>query len=511
MSEKKELLEFKRVVNSSAIIYLGLPFCLFLLFWVRPVIAIPLFLIMCISIIKAIHNEKKQEEGQHYSLSKNEWYKLLIAWCVIIVWVYLSGIGGFVFQNTDHIWRNTIFNILVKYDWPVVTKLSVDGVTETRGLVYYIGFWLPAALIGKLTSIGIGNIFQLIWASLGIFLFYCGVCIYRKKIEIWPLLLFIFFSTIDIVGWVLGVFCWGHKLTLGTHIDCWYKFEYSCITKQLFWVFNQAMPAWLCFLAVLNSRNNRNIVLLLGLVLICSPLPFIGLLPYAVYVCLSRKYGEKFISLDYFKALFKDTFTFQNFFGGGISGILTFLYLMNNDSGQAIGAPNNTTRFLNDYLLFIALEVLAFIIILFFFHKKNYMYYLTCMLLLLFPFGRIGNGGDFCMRASIPALIMLYLLCLEALDNPKPKLLKFALIFILCIGAITPINEFARTIINTAAIKKGSSDFVDYIIFKDVIILQNKLGVYGYMKELPEEMIMTGGNFSGNAEKSLFFKYFAKR
>ena len=40
--------------------------------------------------------------------------------------------------------------MLVWYDWPLVKDVTINNLTETRGMIYYIGFWLPSAIIGKI-------------------------------------------------------------------------------------------------------------------------------------------------------------------------------------------------------------------------------------------------------------------------------------------------------------------------------------------------------------------------
>lgn len=507
-----ESYQFDNSVRITTILYLAIPFLFFLIGWVRLVLSIPFSIMILVSLSKAIRRETMLKKGFSVSFDSRLYTKLIVAWAIIIVWVCFSGIGKLVFQNTDHIWRNTIFNMLVEHDWPVVLDVIMDdGSLQTRGMVYYIGFWLPSALVGKLFSLKIGYLFQIIWASIGIFLVYCHICIYRKKIDLWPLCLFVFFSTIDIIGWIIGYDYGNELLRLGLHIEWWFKFQFSSNTTQLFWVFNQAIPAWLCFIFLVNSKDNGNIVFLLGLLLICSPIPFIGIIPYAAYICLSRNYGPGKKLLDWGKIFFKETITFQNFFGGGISGILTFIYLINNDSGKILGSPTNSVRIINDWLFFLSVEVLVFIVLLFLYNRKNPFYYITSIILIISPLVRLGVGGDFCMRASIPALLMLYLLCINALEIKGYRIVKILLVVSLLLGAATPFQEFARTIMNTRTLAKGDNRYIFEVpqYTRDV---QDVLGIYTYLEELPEELLMTGsGNFSGNVKTGLFFKYIARQ
>ena len=114
---------------------------------------------------------------------------------ISILWVLLAGIGGYCFQNRDYGIRNAIFRALVQYDWPVI---SAEG---SRGLIYYIGFWLPAAFIGKIFGMAAGNAMQVLWAAAGIFIVYYLICVYRSKMNLLPVI-FMISSAV----WTL----WGH-------------------------------------------------------------------------------------------------------------------------------------------------------------------------------------------------------------------------------------------------------------------------------------------------------------
>lgn len=84
--------------------------------------------------------------------------------------------------------------------WPVTATFTSDTGTDGRGMVYYIGFWLPAAAIGKFFGIAAGYVAQYVWAVFGICVFYALICLWRKKVMVWPLFVIVFFSGLDVVG-----------------------------------------------------------------------------------------------------------------------------------------------------------------------------------------------------------------------------------------------------------------------------------------------------------------------
>lgn len=128
------------------------------------------------------------------AFNKEIFFQLLPIIVILILWVYFSGIGGFVFQNKDHWWRNETFNLLVQEDWPVIVKMNMKGTMQPRALIYYIGFWLPSAVVGKLFGLNAGYAFQALWAVLGLFIIYYLISERLGSFSIKSLLCLIFFS-----------------------------------------------------------------------------------------------------------------------------------------------------------------------------------------------------------------------------------------------------------------------------------------------------------------------------
>lgn len=143
-------------------LYLLLPFILFCMGWLRLSVALPVVLICAWALYILIKDETNT--AAVLDLGKFAPAGVLIA----VVWVLLSGVGGMAFQNWDHHWRNAVLHDLIQYDWPVVYAAADTG--PVRMLVYYIGFWLPAAWAGKLLGWEFANLFLFLWTSLGVLL-----------------------------------------------------------------------------------------------------------------------------------------------------------------------------------------------------------------------------------------------------------------------------------------------------------------------------------------------------
>ena len=157
----------QNILRGFAYIYLFLPILIFFIGWIKPLIAVPLCLVICFCIFRMI---QKPKDIWLPAFNKELFFQLLPIIIILILWVYFSGIGGFVFQNKDHWWRNETFNLLVQEDWPVIVKMNMKGTIQPRALIYYIGFWLPSAVVGKLFGLSAGYAFQALWAVFGLFI-----------------------------------------------------------------------------------------------------------------------------------------------------------------------------------------------------------------------------------------------------------------------------------------------------------------------------------------------------
>lgn len=193
MGKENSISNSSKIGPVIACIFLTLPFIIFSLGWIRIYYAIPILIITILAFCKSI---KHMPSIWIPDLNQDNIIKIIIIVGVLAIWIYYSGIGKFVYQNDDHIIRNTIFNLLIEKDWPIrnyhVLQEYSPGVKST-GMVYYIGFWFPAAVIGKLFGLRIGYYALAFWALIGLSLVYYFICARYKKILMWPLLL-LFFS-----------------------------------------------------------------------------------------------------------------------------------------------------------------------------------------------------------------------------------------------------------------------------------------------------------------------------
>ncbi len=321
-----------RAVVLMAYVYLALPMIIFLLGWCRPLIGIPLAGV-CIWSLVLCYRKRDNYIDLEWKFSRADKWKIAVIGATVFAWVVLSGVGGFVWQNTDHASRNSILRILVNYEWPPTTA--------KRGFVYYVGSWLPAALVGKLSDLNSAHSALFLWVLAGVFLVYALICIWRRKIVLWPLLILISFSGLDIIGSHIftesDIPVWGKE-----HLEWWsslplYKLQFTSNTSQLYWVFNQAIPVWLVMMLLFLEEPPGNMIWVSTLIAITSTLPFIGLIPILVYYMYRRFAWYTPESVWHgWKMAVQCMGSFQNLAGGGSVLIISFLYLMGNDSFTTI-------------------------------------------------------------------------------------------------------------------------------------------------------------------------------
>lgn len=506
---------------------------------------------MVISLVLAVKNS---ETDFLLPFKRTDFFKFAAAFIFIVIMVLLSGIGNVFWQNNDHATRNTIFDILVNYSWPPKNN-------ETA-LVYYIGFWLPSALVGKMFSLEAGYVFQIIWASLGLMILWYLLCLVHKKIVVYPLVIFMFFSGLDIFGHgIVNTFFYNlNKFQIGQwafteggiltyHLEWWARyFQYSSHTTQLFWVFNQCLPVWIATVLIILEKNNKNLVFIMGLTLLSSTLPFVGLIPIFIWCAVTNKPDGILIRsfTQNAKKSFLELFTFQNVAGGGISGIISFLYLRGNIASgatssqaenlkeQAVFSPwvfifciafgilvfallryktENKAPLLyllpilpvayfmaklpmykiEYYILFIIFEVLITSAAVFPVYGTSTLYALTVSCLMVIPFFTVGKSIDFCMRASIPLLVVLCIFSSTALEKyvkEKKTALLICLCAVLMFGAVNSFHEIARTI---------EATYYE-IITKGKVVNDSKT----------VDQVFKGKNFTGKTENNIFYEILAK-
>ena len=453
----------KKILKNISYSFLIIPIIIFFIGWIKSIIAIPASVLLIIILIRKF----KETEDKEEVISKRN---LLIVFIICFILCIISGIGGLFYQSYDWDWRNAIHRDLILYDWPVYYE------QQNAGFTYYCGIWMVPSLIGKICNVFLGevitwniaNIVLLIWCSIGFTLAMIWLIYLLKEKKtmfiILTVLIFIGFSGLDIIGVAIE-----QPVLKAIHIEWWAEgFQFSSMLTQLFWVFNQCIIAWLITLMFLNEKSVKNFMLLILLCLPYGPLPFLGMVP--LFGIRGIKYLIEDAKKKNFKGFLKQVFTIDNI----ISFIAIFpIYYMYYSGNTA--TANYAIRFMNDlnvldnfrrFIVFYFLEIGIYGIILYKNNKEDELYWTALISLLIIPIILLGEKEDFCMRASIPSLVLMDVLFIKAIldrsENGKIKIGKIFLVIVFMIGLMTPTFEVGRAIIYISENKKINLVSDDY-------------------------------------------------
>lgn len=268
-----------------SISYLALPYLFFLPGWLN----IPAALIMSANFLYFFYQTFKENPFDNkVKISVAE----LLAFILIMAWVSLSGAGGHGYQTSDYSVHNSRLLDLINHAWPV--HYGPD-----KNFVYYIGYFLPAAAIGKVFGANVGVASMFPWTLMGVGIAFRWLCVNSQ----WqPTALvaaaFILFGPIDIIGLIYlyfttdGItpaFAWKVLRDNTDTLDFWTNFHSSFFignflsnTFQLYWSPPQIIAGWIGAGTLMYSIENgrtRQAAFIFSLLSLWAPFVMIGLFP----------------------------------------------------------------------------------------------------------------------------------------------------------------------------------------------------------------------------------------
>ena len=121
------MFKFKGKIFSVILyIYLSLPILIFFVGWIKAPFSIILVLITLISLMLSIKDDTANDAIINCLDGKKCIGPIIVISGIVLLWVLLSGVGGYVYQNTDHRTRNSIMNELINSKWPVLGYTYLD-------------------------------------------------------------------------------------------------------------------------------------------------------------------------------------------------------------------------------------------------------------------------------------------------------------------------------------------------------------------------------------------------
>lgn len=278
--------------------YLLLPNAVFALGWLRPAwgYGVVLVALACLVDVAArAHTDRP-------SLSAGTWAFVL---ALAAFWVAAGGIGELNAQMLDYTKHNLIFHDLAVEAWPVVYR-APD--LHDPMLCYYLAYYLPVGLVGKLAGLRYAALASLAWGSAGVVLAFAWVARLGRPNGAAVLALF---TLVDGLCWAPGLLEVVRRLATGSGAPPGGWWQTGGFTEQfwnlasvhtrlmfqsepslLAWTPQHALGAWLataCVLSVVwERRSARYVALVNAAVVLWSPFVAAGLLPFTVAVAWRR-------------------------------------------------------------------------------------------------------------------------------------------------------------------------------------------------------------------------------
>jgi len=486
----------QRLLRAASAIYLLFPVLLFAWGWLRPPYMILTILLITVFFAHAIRDiiyairvlklQPKASPSQHRFRQKSLW--IGAAFLLITIWLLFSGIGGFGFQNTDYWASNSLLKDLISQDWPL--SGTMDG--NPIPIVYYVGYYLPAAMVGKFLGWVPANVAIFLWSLMGISLaFLWFVKLSRVKLTRNPsriLVLALFFCLAGGLDY-LGFYVFRDNVfELKKHAEAWaIFFQYSSNTTLIYWVPQHTIAAWLVISITADSLYEIQNVNYLGISvaasILWSPFGIIGATPFFLAVILVYLVpGNR-------KHLFNRTSILLNSLALGLGGILSF-YISSNQFKfpfgilwQLVKDRLRYFKFLGAFW-FVEFGFLACLILGIFMvgiylphrsssrtsksHRQRWkdglesqfdispqqfnLFLLSLVGLTLLPLFKMGVNNDLVMRASIPSLFILWTLVIKVVMDShvrvklQVELLRVLLLIVVFLGFFPGIAEISRSI-----------------------------------------------------------------
>lgn len=368
----------------------------------------------------------------------------------------LGGQGRIFYANYDWQVRDPLFHDIVVHSWPF--KYAVDAGGLFMVLRAPLGIYLFPALLAKHIGESRANLIFLLQNAviLGC-VFVLIVSVFEQRRRAFALFSFTFFGGLEIIGYTLTTLM-DHLAWHPDHIENWsHFFQYSSVITLVFWTPHHALPGIAAGIVyTLWSKGRAPVSYLLALVPAIgfwSPFALIGVVPFAVHATVvSLRNGEQLRSIFLLPA---------------ISGLfcLAPLYYLNcgtSDVHWKIGLlPSGGVLYCSDspvllYALFIILQAIPYIGVLVWKGRHALRVsdlWILGFILIVAPFIHVGQGIDFCMRATIPALAIMATALIESLfrlqDNPRDlgdKAVASTLVALLYLGSVTGILEIKRSL-----------------------------------------------------------------
>jgi len=436
------------------IAWLALPYFIFIPGWLNTPTAVITLVIFSYCLFNAL---KATTSGKPTTMT----WRDLCTFILILVWVNLSGSGGYGHQSYDYTAHNARLNDLIFNTWPLRYETTSWGGTD-KNFVYYMGYFLPSAIIGKLSNFNVATQSLYVFTLFSITLTLRWLSVLSQwRFSMLLVLIFILFGPQDIFG--LGVLYplmdhisladYFHKALGGDLVEFWasqgskvFFGSFLSNTSQFFWSPPQVISGWLmmALLTFLFLKNQlRHFVFIYSLLCLWAPLVMISLLPFVAAATIPALIKR-----------WRCVFTIENTLG---AGTLTLIFIVYYFSGSAAKNPA--------YWIWIDTKPLPFkLLMLSFFylftwglyswvilpaiHKTDvqhrFWFLILLFTMLVLPLHSYGNYNDLMCRGSAPLMFLLLVFVLRSLSfylNDQQRSRALLLVFLLIAGSASALSQ----------------------------------------------------------------------
>ena len=442
------------VIETVALGYLFIPIILFMLFWIKLWISVPVVVFTVFALYKLLFDKGSAESSPKIRLSSSFVVYSVICFALILLLLYFLGLGGFTEQPYDSTKHNFILKDLIDYSWPV--RLGTSG--DKGVLCYYVAGYIIPALAGKISSsFDVASAFSVIWHAIGIniaiLVLYKNVTNNKGKDK--PVyLLYIFFvimlfAPFNAFMQFLCIFIYPDQPIPSIHwISDSINVSFSSVLTSLRYVYPQFVPTLIVISLLFRMRKRYDKwALIVSPLIAFSAFSFIGTVELLLILFIMDLIKDKNI-----KNTLKSILSLENI-AGIISAVLFLLYLAGNIMQSKPAGARTGLSFIDygEFPLVLILQELSWglwIIFLFKSNKKEPLLWAASICLFIFPFIEVGRFNDLCTRGSMPALLCLCILLIKqltgVLERSRKRLLPLTAIILalLLSGAFFIPEEF---------------------------------------------------------------------
>jgi hypothetical protein len=440
--------------------YLLIPNLIFVANWLKIEIALPCFLMMIVLGWQVIRNI--ETDNKTITLTQ-----VAVVALVSVFLCYLFGIGEFRKQELDFEANNIKLYDLINRPWP----LYFDS--HNRYLAYYIGYYLPTALIAKAIGIAAAKYLLMVWTSLGVALIFGWIILLSNKYIWWTLLICILFAD---TWFMFPLWRWlgndsAYIASNFLNINGYWLCTDAPLIQHLGWAPQHTIPAGLVVFITWSCIQNINAssVLLAVFALLCSmiwsPFASIGSFVFTAFVFAYFIIRMPY-SIQFWLILLSIVLSF----------VPIMLYLLSNDSAGTIdflwqvdAAGTGLYVF-----VFVLCQFLIWVPLIQFqpMTTTSLMILMAILALCLLVFFRMGLCNDLFSKASIPLMYALGFGIASTIVKlwNKKNVTFWAFGLILCLNSLSPIRyivdrfQFSKpfTTIETPFVR-GATDTLSFL------------------------------------------------